>query len=112
MVRGKTAGVRYYANEDLTGGHLSSMLTNAQKVSEYITDTHVPRRGGRYLPAVMEVLAMEEAQMKSLAARREFLENVPANLARQRLAQRHLAPRRIRGLLREHDHAVLALAKR
>ena len=28
------SGVRYYANEDLTGGHLSSMLTNAQKTCE------------------------------------------------------------------------------
>ena len=36
-----SSGVRYYANEDLTGGHLSSMLTNAQKTSEFITDNLV-----------------------------------------------------------------------
>ncbi len=71
----KTSGVRYYAIEDLTGGHLSSMLTNAQAVAEYITDIHVPKRGGRYLPAVAEILAMEEAHMKTLASRREFLES-------------------------------------
>jgi hypothetical protein len=71
----KTVGVRYYANEDLTGGHLSSMLTNAQKVSEYITDVQVPKRKGKYLPAVMEIIAMEEAHAATIASRRAFLEN-------------------------------------
>ena len=71
----KTVGVRYYANEDLTGGHLSSMLTNAQKVSEFITDRHVPKRGGKYLPAVTEILALEESHMETLSSRHEFLEN-------------------------------------
>ncbi len=69
----KTIGVRYYANEDLTGGHLSSMLTNAQKVSESITDVQVPKRKGQYLPAVMEILAMEEAHKATIATRRAFL---------------------------------------
>jgi hypothetical protein len=69
----KTIGVRYYANEDLTGGHLSSMLTNAQKVSEYITDVQVPKRKGQYLPAVMEIIAMEEAHAATITSRRTFL---------------------------------------
>jgi hypothetical protein len=71
----KTVGVRYYANEDLTGGHLSSMLTNAQKVSEYITDVQVPKSRGQYLPAVMEIITMEEAHTATIASRRAFLEN-------------------------------------
>lgn len=71
----KTVGVRYYANEDLTGGHLSSMLTNAQKVSEYITDVQVPKSRGKYLPAVMEIIAMEEAHAATIASRRAFLES-------------------------------------
>ncbi len=71
----KSIGVRYYANEDLTGGHLSSMLTNAQKVSEYITDIHVPKRKGQYLPAVMEIIAMEEAHAATIASRRAFMES-------------------------------------
>jgi len=71
----KTIGVRYYANEDLTGGHLSSMLTNAQAVSEYITDVHVPKSRGKYLPAVMEIIAMEEAHAATIASRRAFLES-------------------------------------
>ncbi|MEM7014281.1 MAG: c-type cytochrome domain-containing protein, partial [Verrucomicrobiota bacterium] len=54
------SGVRYYANEDLTGGHLSSMLTNAQKASEYMTDYLVPRKNGNYLPAIVEIMALED----------------------------------------------------
>jgi hypothetical protein len=71
----KTVGVRYYANEDLTGGHLSSMLTNAQAVSVYMTDFLVPRSRGKYLPAVMEIIAMEEAHAATIASRRAFLES-------------------------------------
>lgn len=71
----KTIGVRYYANEDLTGGHLSSMLTNAQAVSAYMTDVLVPKSRGKYLPAVMEIIAMEEAHTATLASRRAFLES-------------------------------------
>ena len=71
----KTVGVRYYANEDLTGGHLSSMLTNAQGVSVYMTDVLVPKSKGKYLPAVMEIIAMEEAHTTTIASRRAFLES-------------------------------------
>ena len=45
-------------------------------------------------------------------ARRELLENIAADLARERLAERHLAPWRVGRFLREHDDAVFALAKR
>ena len=74
------SGVRYYANEDLTGGHLSSMLTNAQKTSEYITDYLVPRKNGKYLPAITEIMALEDEHHATLASRREFLENFIAKL--------------------------------
>jgi len=79
----KTCGVRYYANEDLTGGHLSSMLTNAQKASEYMTDSMVPRHKGRYLPAVLELIALEEQHMATLASRREHLENHIEDVCRE-----------------------------
>ena len=69
------SGVRYYANEDLTGGHLSSMLTNAQKTSEYITDDLVKRRGSKYLPAINEIMALEDRHHATLASRRGFLES-------------------------------------
>ena len=45
-------------------------------------------------------------------ARRELLENIPADLACERLAERHLAPRRLGGFLRQHDHPIFSLAKR
>jgi hypothetical protein len=69
------SGVRYYANEDLTGGHLSSMLTNAQKTSEYITNELVKRTNGKYLPAINAVMALEDGHRATLASRRTFLEN-------------------------------------
>ncbi|MFN3165477.1 MAG: DUF1588 domain-containing protein [Phycisphaeraceae bacterium] len=76
----ETSGVRYYANEDLTGGHLSTMLSNAQKTAIYITDTLVkdPRKK-HYLPIVREVLALEDHHEATLIARRTFLEK---NIAR------------------------------
>ena len=74
------SGVRYYANEDLTGGHLSSMLTNAQKTAEYITGYLVPRKKGKYLPAILEIMALEDQQAATLASRRTFLETFIARV--------------------------------
>lgn len=69
------SGVRYYANVDLTGGHLSTMLTNAQKTSIHITETLVKdHRRKNYLPAVKSVLSLEDEHTATLAARRAFLE--------------------------------------
>ncbi len=73
------SGVRYYADTDLTGGHLSSMLTNAQKTSEYMTG-YLVKRHSNYLPAVNEIMALEDQHHATLAARREFLENFIARL--------------------------------
>ena len=71
------SGVRYYANTDLTGGHLSTMLTNAQRASAHITDYLVKRHAkskNPYLPAVVDIMALEDRHEATLAARREFLE--------------------------------------
>lgn len=87
----KTVGVRYYANEDLTGGHLSSMLTNAQNVSVHMTDYLVPRGKGKYLPAVTEILAMEDAHAATIASRRAFLENHIERLCEEIYADRNEA---------------------
>ncbi|MFT5123734.1 MAG: hypothetical protein ACI9TH_004000 [Kiritimatiellia bacterium] len=67
------SGVRYYADTDLTGGHLSTMLTNAQKTSAYITD-YLVKRNAKYLPAISEVMALEDQHHATLSARRAFLE--------------------------------------
>lgn len=77
------SGVRYYANEDLTGGHLSSMLTNAQKTSEYITNDLVRKKNGKYLPAITAIMALEDKHRVTLAARRAFLEHSIAGLCRE-----------------------------
>jgi hypothetical protein len=74
------SGVRYYANEDLTGGHLSSMLTNAQKTSEYITNELVKRKNGKYLPAITQIMALDDAQASTLASRRAVLQTSIAKL--------------------------------
>ena len=68
------SGVRYYADTDLTGGHLSSMLTNAQKASAYITD-YLVKRNAKYLPAISEIMALEDQHNATLTSRREFFEN-------------------------------------
>ncbi|MFN3150293.1 DUF1588 domain-containing protein [Bremerella sp.] len=73
------SGVRYYADTDLTGGHLSSMLTNAQNTSVYMTE-YLAKRNPRYLPAVTEIMALEDSHNATLASRREFLENFIARL--------------------------------
>ncbi len=76
------SGVRYYANTDLTGGHLSTMLTTAQKAAQLMTGYLVPRHKKsrqQYLPAVVEIMALEDQHNTTLAVRREFLET---NVAR------------------------------
>jgi len=74
------SGVRYYANEDLTGGHLSSMLTNAQKTAEHITD-YLVKRNKKYLPAINEIMALEDEHHATLASRRQFLKTFIARLS-------------------------------
>lgn len=73
------SGVRYYANTDMTGGHLSSMLTNAQNSSVYMTE-YLAKRNPKYLPAVTEIMSLEDTHNATLTARREFLENFIAKL--------------------------------
>lgn len=69
------SGVRYYANEDLTGGHLSTMLSNAFKTSIFITEELFKgKRGKDYLPVTRKVLEVEDQHEATLAKRRAFLE--------------------------------------
>ena len=69
------SGVRYYANEDLTGGHLSTMLSNAQKTSIFITENIIKiGRNKKLFPVTREVLSLEDQHDATLIARRAFLE--------------------------------------
>ena len=85
------SGVRYYANEDLTGAHLSSLLTSAQKTSEYITDTLVKRKGNKSFPAISQIMGLEDLQQATLAARRDFLSPQIARLCENIYGARNAA---------------------
>lgn len=84
------SGVRYYADTDLTGGHLSSMLTNAQKTSEYITGYMVTRKKD-YLPAINQIMALEDEHEATLASRRAFLEDFIARVCEEAFGEKHEA---------------------
>lgn len=65
------AGVRYYANETLNGGHLLTMLANAKDASGHMM--YLSGRSSGYLPAANDILAMEAANQKTLESRERFL---------------------------------------
>ena len=65
------SGVRYYANETLNGGHLLTMLTNVREASTYMM--YLAGRDARYLPAVSDIMALENQQKASLKSREDFL---------------------------------------
>ncbi len=58
------------------------MLTNAQKTSEYITDV-LAKKNPKYLPAINELMALEDQQQTTLAVRRFYLENFIAKLCEE-----------------------------
>ncbi|MGB1125887.1 MAG: DUF1588 domain-containing protein [Phycisphaeraceae bacterium] len=65
------AGIRYYANETLNGGHLLTMLTNAKDAADYMLE--LAERDRSYLSSVDSILAQEVANRKTLESRRQFL---------------------------------------
>ncbi|MEQ8791928.1 MAG: DUF1588 domain-containing protein [Pirellulaceae bacterium] len=65
------SGVRYYANETLSGGHLLTMLTNAKEAATHMM--YLAGRDSRYLPAVNEIMALEDQHNATLASRENFL---------------------------------------
>lgn len=65
------SGVRYYANETLNGGHLLTMLTNAKEASVHML--YLAGRDTRYLPAINDMLALEDLHKATLARRESFL---------------------------------------
>jgi mono/diheme cytochrome c family protein len=66
------AGIRYYANETLNGGHLLTMLTNAKDAADYMLE--LAERDRNYLPAVDAILAQEVVNRKTLESRQKFLD--------------------------------------
>lgn len=67
------AGIQYYANETLNGGHLLTMLTNARDAADYMLD--LAERHRDYLPAVSEILDQENENRETLESRQRFLDH-------------------------------------
>jgi hypothetical protein len=80
--------VRYYANTDLTGGHVSSMLTNAQQTAEYITN-YLVKRNSKYLPAIGELMAREDQHVATMKARRDLLNQFIDKLCQEYYGAQH-----------------------
>ena len=68
------AGVRYYANEPLTGGHLLTMMGNARSASAAVLEKVQHNDRYTHLPMAKEILAQEADNTQTLERRREFLE--------------------------------------
>jgi hypothetical protein len=66
------AGVRYYADETLSGGALLTMMTNATDASDYMLG--IMERDAKYLPAAHEMIAREVSNAKTLESRQVFLD--------------------------------------
>ena len=66
------------------------MLTNALKTSKHMTD-HLAKRNSKYLPAITEIMALEDAHNATLAARRQFLETFIARLCEDYFGEEHQA---------------------
>ena len=65
------AGIRYYANETLNGGHLMTMMNNANDASDYMLG--IIEKDKKYLPTAHKMIAEEIANRKTLESRRTFL---------------------------------------
>lgn len=83
------AGVRYYANETLHGGHLLTMLSNAKVAADKMFEINAQRSD--YLPAIGEVLELEREHEQLLETRREFLTQHIDRLLKEYYGERHEA---------------------
>lgn len=81
------AGVRYYANETLNGGHLLTMLANAKDASDHMM--YLVGRNSSYLPAATDIMALEQANGKTLTEREAFLNSFIDLLLQDTFGDRH-----------------------
>lgn len=68
------AGIRYYANESLNGGHLLTMMGNAKTAADYMLGKIESDHRYKELPMAREILSLEIKHRETLERRREFLE--------------------------------------
>ena len=83
------SGVRYYANKTLDGGHLLTMLTNAKEAASYMI--YLAGRDRRYLPAINEIMALENQHNATLAAREKFLNMHVGRVLKEIYQEEHVA---------------------
>ncbi|MDX1679461.1 MAG: DUF1588 domain-containing protein [Akkermansiaceae bacterium] len=90
------AGIRYYANETLNGGHLLTMMANSREATSTMLAT--AKRDGRYLPAAHEILAEETKKQETLAQRKNFLDAHVEQVLKDTFGDQHekMLPRFIR----------------
>ena len=65
-------GVRYYDTTALTGGHLLTMISNARKISAYMSSEQAMQT---HYPAMYRIMKMELAHRETLRSREQFLNN-------------------------------------
>ncbi len=83
------AGVRYYANSTLDGGHLQTMLANVKEVSANLAVK--ARKDKTFLPAIKEIMEFEDRQQQILAGRRDMLKTHVERLLIDAFGDRHQA---------------------
>lgn len=90
------AGVRYYDNEILNGGHLLTMLTNTVEASDYML--YQAHRNARYAPSITAIMQTQWAHDKTLASRESFLTTFMDRLLRETYQAEHekLLPKFVR----------------
>ncbi len=66
------AGIRYYANETLNGGHLLTMMANSRGTTFNMLAS--AKKRSNYIPAAYEILAAETEKENKLTERQIFLD--------------------------------------
>ena len=69
----KISGVRYYDSANLSGEHLLTMVSNARKLSIYLTEKF--RDKTSYIPSFGKLMEQEYAHQATLNSREKFLSN-------------------------------------
>jgi len=81
------SGVRYYANENLHGGHLLTMISNARILADHLIEKS--NKGGDFLPAIKTIMSMEQSHLTELNKREGFLVKYIDRLCQQIYGSKH-----------------------
>ena len=81
-----TIGVRYYANESLTSGHLLTMISNARKIAGYMTAEETMRA---HYPAMHRIMQADLQHRQTMRSRTQFLNDHIERLLTDLYQDRH-----------------------